>query len=149
MGLINWVENWAKRNNRHSVIYDRLSNKPYLERNYLLLRDREKFPFNIFLHKFLASDLDDLHDHPWSYTTIILKGGYWEHTPEGKFWRGPGHFRRCNSESLHRIELDSNVKECYTLFIPGKQKRDWGFVKDGEWIYWQTYLDNKLKEANG
>ena len=49
------------------------------------------FPFNIFLHKILKSDLGDLHDHYWSYFTIILKGGYWETTENGRFWRGPGY----------------------------------------------------------
>ena len=40
-----------------------------------------------------------------NYATLILKGGYWEHTPEGKFWRGPGHFRYRKSDDLHRLEL--------------------------------------------
>jgi hypothetical protein len=32
------------------------------------------------LHHFLRSDEDrDLHDHPWSFLSIILWGGYWEH----------------------------------------------------------------------
>ena len=60
---------------RHRIIYDRLSNEPYLERYYLLFKDRKWFPFNIFIHKILKSDLDDLHDHPWPYFTLILKGG--------------------------------------------------------------------------
>jgi hypothetical protein len=34
------------------------------------------------LHHILRSDDDrDLHDHPWSFLSIVLKGGYWEHTP--------------------------------------------------------------------
>jgi hypothetical protein len=33
------------------------------------------------LHQFLRSDDDrDLHDHPWSFVSLILRGGYWEHT---------------------------------------------------------------------
>lgn len=32
------------------------------------------------LHHILRSDDDrDLHDHPWSFLSIILWGGYWEH----------------------------------------------------------------------
>lgn len=146
MGLIKWIEKWTAKN-RYSVIYDRVSNEAYLERNYLFIKDRDTFPFNIFLHKFLKSDADDLHDHPWNYITIILKGGYWEHTPDGKHWRGPGHIRRCSAKSLHRIELDPSIEECYTLFIPGKQTRDWGFIRDGEWVYWETYLDDKMNQG--
>ena len=67
---------------RKRIIYDRLENEPYLERYYLFLKDRKKFPFNVFLHKFLKGDPDDVHDHPWPYATLILKGGYYEWTPQ-------------------------------------------------------------------
>ena len=90
---------------RKRVILDRESNEPYLERYYLFLKDRKLFPFNVFLHKFLKSDPDDVHDHPWPYATLILKGGYWEWVPqfndkgqkigEIAHWRKPGHFRTC------------------------------------------------------
>ena len=40
---------------RHRIIKDKLTDEPYLERYYLFLRDRDIFPFNIFLHKFLKS----------------------------------------------------------------------------------------------
>ncbi len=44
-------ERWG----RYRVIMDRVDNEPYLERYYVFLRDRERFPFNIFVHKFLKS----------------------------------------------------------------------------------------------
>jgi hypothetical protein len=61
---------------------DRVNGEPYLERYYVFLKDRKRFPFNIFVHKFLKSDPDDVHDHPWPYATLILKGGYWEWRPQ-------------------------------------------------------------------
>ena len=55
-------------------------------RYYVLFRKRPKwFPFNILVHKILKEDRGDLHDHYWSYITIILKGGYWETTNKGVF----------------------------------------------------------------
>ena len=57
---------------RKRIIKDRVDNDEYLIRYYLFLKDRKTFPFNVFLHKFLKSDTEDLHDHPWSFTTIIL-----------------------------------------------------------------------------
>jgi hypothetical protein len=109
----------------------------------VFLKDRKKFPFNIFLHQFLRSDPDDLHDHPWPYATLILKGGYWEWIPifdttmtivgEKKVWRGPGHFRVCKANSYHRIEVEPGV-DCWTLFMPGPQKREWGFLTHKNWI---------------
>ena len=67
-----------ERFDRKRIVMDRVNNEPYLERYYLFLKDRKRFPFNVFLHKFLKSDPDDVHDHPWPYFTLILRGGYWE-----------------------------------------------------------------------
>lgn len=37
--------------------------------------------FRIMLHEFRRGDIDrELHDHPWSYVSLILRGGYWEET---------------------------------------------------------------------
>ena len=129
---------------RHRVIMDRQADEPYLERYYVFLKDRGTFPFNIFLHKFLKSDPDDLHDHPWRYFTFILRGGYWEYTPTGKHWRGPGHFRVCNSESLHRIEVEPGV-HAWSLFIPFSKVREWGFIKENKWIPHYKYLKHPEK----
>lgn len=138
---------WLEKQGRKRIVMDRVSNEPYLERYYLFLKDRKVFPFNIFLHKFLKGDPDDLHDHPWPYATLIIKGGYWETTPEGRFWRGPGHFRMCKAESLHRIELEPGVT-CWTIFMPGPQQREWGFMYKGKWIYFETYLRDRYEEAH-
>ena len=128
---------------RKRIIMDRESRDPYLVRYYLFLKDRENFPFNIFLHQFLRSDPDDLHDHPWPYATFIIRGGYWEWVPiydelceniagEKKVWRGPGHFRICKADTFHRIEIEPGV-DCWTLFMPGPKKREWGFLTHVNW----------------
>ena len=142
---------------RKRIVYDRIDNEPYLERYYLFLKDRgEHFPFNVFLHCFLKSDIDDLHDHPWPYATLILKGGYYEWTPQfgadGKKigeiarWCGPGSFRMAKANSYHRIELDPSV-ECWTLFMPGAKQRDWGFLVKNKWVQWEQYLKNRKAKA--
>ena len=93
--------------------------EPFMIRYYLLFRKRPKwFPFNIFVHKILKNDLGDLHDHYWSYITIILKGGYWETTSKGKFWRPPGYIGFRSADHLHRVDLKPNTSTM-TLFIPG------------------------------
>lgn len=137
---------------RRRIVLDRQSNEPYLERYYVFLRDRTWFPFNVFLHKFLKSDPDDVHDHPWPYATLILRGGYYEWVPEfdskgtkiseTRHWRGPGHFRVCRANSFHRIELKADV-DCWTLFMPGPQRREWGFLVNNRWIHNEQYLKNK------
>ena len=144
---------------RKRVIKDRDSNEPYLVRWYLFLKDRKNFPFNITLHKVLKSDEPVLHNHPWSYATLILKGGYWEHTPcisrEGAIvgstgtWRGPGHFRLRGSDDLHFLTLgkdaDGNEIPCWSLFYMGKKAQSWGFVPFVQsvgyrWIDSKAYL---------
>ena len=125
---------------RKRVILDRIGQKPYLVRYYLFLKDRKWFPFNIFLHKFLQGDPDELHDHPWPYFTLILRGGYWEITPKGRFWRGPGHMRINGPNSLHRVELEPGIY-AWTLFIPGPKLREWGFVVNGCLLYTSDAAD--------
>ena len=147
---------WMEQHDRKRIVLDRESNEPYLERYYLFLKDRKRFPFNVFLHKFLKSDPDDVHDHPWPYASLILKGGYYEWTPvfdaKGKkiaemcSWRGAGHFRTASANSYHRIELDPEV-ECWTLFMPGPQKREWGFLVKNKWIPHDEYITHKTKHA--
>jgi hypothetical protein len=137
---------------RKRIVMDRVENEPYLERYYLFLRERERFPFNVFLHKFLKSDPDDVHDHPWPYATVILKGGYWEWIPhfdtvgrktgEYQVWRGPGHFRISKANSFHRIELDPDIT-AWTLFMPGPKQRDWGFLVRNKWVQWEQYLKQR------
>ena len=112
--------------NRKRIILDRGPSwpdydkaEPFVVRYYLLFRNRAKwFPFNILVHKLLKSDLGDLHDHYWSYITIILKGGYWETTSVGKFWRAPGYVGFRPADHLHRVDLEPN-KKTMTIFIPG------------------------------
>ena len=133
-----------ERLGRKRVILDRESNEPYLTRYYLFLKDRKWFPFNIFLHNFHKSDPDDLHDHPWPFVTVILRGGYWEHTPKGKFWRGAGTVNWAGSKSLHRVELVPNV-DTWTLFIPGPTVREWGVIDKGIWKRHDRYLAERYK----
>ncbi len=147
--LKNKFFSWLESNDRKRIIMDRIDDQPYLERYYIFLKDRKLFPFNFFLHKFLKSDPDDVHDHPWSYATLILKGGYYEWIPqfnaegiktcEIRKWRGPGHFRICSPNSYHRIELKEGVT-AWTLFMPGPQKREWGFLVNNKWIHNEQYL---------
>jgi hypothetical protein len=144
--------NWLEQHDRKRIIMDRVDNEPYLERYYVFLKDRKTFPFNVFLHKFLKGDPDDVHDHPWNYFTIILAGGYYEwiaqfnedgtKSCEVRIWRGPGSFRFGNTHTFHRIELKEGVTP-WTLFMPGPQRREWGFLVKNKWIHNDNYLTNR------
>ena len=140
---------------RYRLIPDRTTGEDYLHRYYIFLKDRKYFPFNVTLHKIVRSDDPIMHDHPWAFTTVILKGGYWEHTPvfnsDGKMlaafqtWRGPGSIIHRKANEFHWLELDESVGPATTLFFMGRQQREWGFLvqtKKGlhRWIKWSDYL---------
>ena len=136
---------------RKRIIYDRDGHSPYMIRHHLLFREKSdhlernvKVPFNVYLHKILLSDKPILHDHPWSWGTFIISGGYWEHTPKGTFWRGPGSWRTQKSTDMHWLELNEN-KPCWTLFWHGARQRTWGFQTDDGWMDYRTFLQNRLE----
>lgn len=138
-----------ERLGRKRVIYDRETDEPYLERYYLLFKERTWFPFNIFLHKFIKGDNSDIHDHPWSYFTCIIKGGYFEWTPEPdgrvmREWHGRWHFRFSKATSFHRIELMEGVTP-WTIFIAFRHQREWGFIDRGRWVQHEEYLQKRKK----
>lgn len=150
------IFSFLEKHDRKRIIIDRVACEPYLERYYVFLKDRKTFPFNVFIHKFLKSDPDEVHDHPWPYATLILKGGYYEWVPkfnsknemvgQQRYWREPGHFRICSATSYHRIELDPNIT-AWTMFIPGPQKREWGFLVKNKWIPNGDYLTHKAEHS--
>jgi hypothetical protein len=70
------------------------------------------FGYSLKLHIILRSDDDrTLHDHPWTFLSLMLKGGYWEHTHsivKGetiRTWIRPWTLRVCRAPYAHRLEL--------------------------------------------
>lgn len=112
----------------------------------------------VYLHRFTAGDPGvDLHDHPWTFASVILRGGYVEERAnireatglarlaarwpdrgmrrgvEGT-WRAPSvHWVRL--DECHRItSLTGPV--CWTLVLRGPRRRRWGFYPPapGGWV---------------
>ena len=63
----------------------------------------------------------DLHDHYWFYITIILKGGYWETTEKGTFWRRPGYVGFRRRSDRHSLKVPEG-KPAWTLLFVGPNK---------------------------
>jgi hypothetical protein len=134
--------------------------RPYLLRWWLIPRNPV---FNIYLHQFWRSDDDRaLHDHPWVNMSIVLEGGYIEHTIaaggiHSKAPRNAGDVVLRSPRRAHRIELLTRrivtnedgkrtwtTKElpCWTLFITGPRLRTWGFhCPDRGWVDWRAFTD--------
>ena len=92
--------------------------KPWMNRYYLLIRNRPKwFPFNILIHEMLADDHGEgVHTHLCPYITIILRDGYWETLQNGRFWRSAGYIGFRSANNLHRVDLKPGTRPL-TLFL--------------------------------
>jgi hypothetical protein len=101
--------------------------------------------FGIFLHKFCRSDHDRaLHCHPWTFISIILRGGYSEiyQLPDAihpcEDWRGPGSILYRPAEWKHRVVLAAG-KASWNLILVGRRRRKWGFWPNGQFCWWRKY----------
>lgn len=105
------------------------------------------------VHEILKSDPDlHPHDHPWSFVSIVLSGGYLEGRPrpgvEGKGvhgvpaldfeWYGPGSVILRKHTDFHRILILEGGR-AVTLFIPGEYRHEWGFLVDGQKVSHNDY----------
>ncbi len=104
----------------------------------------------IFLHRFLRSDADELHDHPWPFTSVILLGGYYEITqapgwkngegPTRRVWCSPGRILRRPANWIRRVEIPEG-REAWTLIFHGEKVRSWGFwCPSIGWRPWREHL---------
>jgi hypothetical protein len=101
--------------------------------------------FSIWLHGIYAADTDKhLHNHPWDFCSLILKGSYIEETLDGNNKMFPGKISKRNGSNYHKIKqlLTPTV---YTLFFVTPIKRDWGYNVDGKHIQHEEY--RKLKNS--
>lgn len=133
--LLNWLRAWLWE---HSSPYFDLPG--YMRRRWVFVCPW----FSVRIHHILRSDSDRaLHDHPFNYGSLILRGGYWEHLADGsRTWYGPGSLRFAKAEQLHRLELPINTTT-WSLFFIGKRRRDWGFQTDDGWVDHKKYLEEK------
>lgn len=68
---------------------------------------------------------------------INLVGSYYEVTPTGKKWYGPGRLLYRPATWKHQVVIE---KRAITLCITAGKLRNWGFwTRAGEWIHWRNY----------
>lgn len=120
----------------------------------------------LLLHRFLPNADDRaVHDHPASFVTLVLRGGYDDHVPcsrcegLGYWWRLDGKRRpcaRCEGNGMvlgdrmrpgmvrlrpaeHRHRTRVGPRGCWTLVLMGPKRREWGFWKDARWWPWAEH----------
>ncbi len=120
---------------------------PYLTR-YTLLATRW---FQLCIHVFHRSDSPDLHDHPWDFWTLLLRGGYAEEvrTPGRTtvLLHPPGSLLYRPAEHAHRVILwtkpDGSPQRAVTLVLMLRRRREWGFFEKAGWTRWIEYFTSK------
>lgn len=103
---------------------------------YLVRLHLVRIPWaSVMLHWILKPDPHaDPHDHPVSFLSITLRGGYTEWTPTGLRRQ---RVRLIRATDVHRIVLvDPGT---LTLAITGPNLRVWGFHTPEGWLDWRTY----------
>lgn len=115
----------------------------------------------VFIHKMSAPDPGwDLHNHPWAFASLVLKGGYVEERALlqrapglaleaeqlGRRSRGLASIRRRWSWRVLRLDECHRITKilggtCWTLVFHGPYRHDWGFVLPTGWISEGEYDD--------
>lgn len=123
--------------------------------------------FGVYVHRFDGPDpRPTLHDHPWDFTSVVLRGGYIEATaysdcdalpvnadktgiPESSLrvhsaWQtfAKGAINRKKASDAHTIVTLLRVPT-WTLMFVGKRTRMWGYIEaDGTWIAFDQHPYN-------
>jgi hypothetical protein len=107
----------------------------------------------VFLHKMSAPDPGpDLHDHPWSFVSLILWGGYVERRTKirdvlrwgslgaarGRYSRLPLSLRPMPRTECHRI-IGLLRSTSWSLVIHGPRRQRWGFYTPDGFVDWEAY----------
>lgn len=155
--LMRWVDNLYST---REVIRE-ADGTPYLVR-YFISKPKSKTKGRIYLHHILRSDHDRaLHDHPWGFTSFLLKGRYLEIADASQALPGNGWLPyRDASEHLayqlfesgdrlvrpadwrHRLVI-AEGKSVWSLVFTTNKQRSWGFWPNGKFCPWKRY-DNAL-----
>lgn len=117
--------------------------RPYMIRWFLIPRNRW---LNIYLHKFCRDDDDRaLHDHPWWFVSLMIRGRYVEHTESGSKTRNAPSIAFRRAEHRHRVELLKNRHgdpiPCWTIVVTGRRSRVWGFWCPRGFVPWTEFVD--------
>lgn len=128
--------------------------------------------FSVKLHWIHKADPDrDLHDHPWSFTSFVLRGWYKEMVCQKPGYRG-GWIGRCVDveqlmEANHRFPVEERLVRWFnhkdtmaahritevspkllTLVVTGPKTKSWGFYDEDTFNYtdWQTYIETQQQK---
>jgi hypothetical protein len=115
---------------------------PYLNRWELRGNRRS---FDVYLHQFINSDDQPLHDHPAPSIAIVLSGRYTERFQANRHaTRTEGDIILRRSTTVHRIEIDKHSAPVITLFLRGPKLREWGFYSGRGWQHHRDFPRTRI-----
>ncbi len=148
--LVPKLENWCEKTGR--VLYITGKQGPediYLIRYFLF---RTKY-LSCYIHRFLRSDIDDPHDHPFHFLGYVVSGGYrevlfdkYQGTATKQLYLvdreearmvGKWGWRNAN-KTIHKVLVDKDrtfaekKNAPLTFILRGPYIRDWYFYKLGK-----------------
>lgn len=86
--------------------------------------------FSIRVHVWRRSDDKRyMHDHPWGFLTLVLRGRYTDVSPSGRDLMRAGSVRHRRSGHRHYAEVPRGG--CVTILFTGPARRKWGFYLPG------------------
>lgn len=100
-------------------------------------------PFESGVHHIWGPDVGDPHDHPLSFSSMILKGGYVEevfsvHTGlSTRFWRRPGDRFMVYKDHIHRI-IELLEPTVLTFAEYGPIEQQWGHYQWRDGVPWKS-----------
>jgi hypothetical protein len=98
--------------------------------------------FAVCLHWFHKPDPEPFdHDHPVSFLSFILRGGYTEQRNGAVRRRRWFNFVRASESDRHTIVALHGKP--LTLCLMGPKTREWGFHRPSGWIGWKDYYAAK------
>lgn len=143
-----------------------------LDRSRVYLRRRRLIQtpwFGVYLHAIHLPDRDrHLHDHPWPFASLILRGGYDEEFcrtraaalaqarahadwPDEfaigalrKTWRA-GSFHRMPLHAFHAI-TSLHRTPTWTLVLVGRRQHEWGYATPNGWERHDSYHHGRNAE---
>lgn len=105
------------------------------------------------LHHICTPDLDrEFHNHPWSFVSIVLRGGYVERRPhydEPRWQLGANEEQsytvtRLAGDVAFRSYRDRHrivhvLPDTWTLVIMGPKRQTWGFFTQSGFVGWRDF----------
>lgn len=164
--IANTICRWCERTGRVFYITGGPAGKTVYLVRYIPFKSKYAC---LYIHRFMRSDADDPHDHPWNFFTYVISGGYTERFydrtktvvdgDEKNFMyfydrtdrqRTPGSIAYRKATDVHQVVLDRNydmseINEApFTFCLIGPRLREWGFWpladRGANWVDWRKYL---------